>query len=389
MKQNKIKIYRISTVSHSLSILLKKQFGYLQTKGYDYTLLCSPDERIYNTVIEEKVKFLPLFISRSISPIKDIFELFRLIRYIKKDKPDIIHSHSPKGGLLGMLAGYLTRVDLRIHTVAGLPLVEAKGVYKHLLIFLEKLIYSCAHLVVFNSPKQASFAIKNGWIKSDKVRIIGKGSSNGIDLKYFNPSKEIADDVEKIKGELNLYGKFIFSFVGRIAKSKGIEELIEAFEILQKNHSDLALVLVGMKDDADPINKKFWDLISANKNIHWVDHKNDVRPYFQMCDIFVFPSYREGFPQVLMQACAMKCSIITTDINGANEIIDDRDTGLLISTKSVNEIIIASEELINDKDLRFNLSRKSRKSIEDGFDQIMFWESLNKLYAENLVKNEK
>ncbi|MVZ65761.1 glycosyltransferase [Sphingobacterium sp. DK4209] len=388
MTENKIKIYRVSTVSHSLSILLKKQFSYLGTKGYSYTLLCSPDERILRTAVEEKAKFLPLYITRSISPFRDLFELFRLIKYLRRDRPDIIHSHSPKGGLIAMIGGFLVGTKLRVHTVAGLPLVEATGSYRFLLICLEKLIYSCANFVIFNSPMQAAMAIQNGWIRNDKVKVIGKGSSNGIDLKYFRRSPQIGLEVNEIKTGLRLNNAFVISFVGRIAKSKGIEELVEAFQILQIKHSNLALVLVGMRDDADPISSDCWHKIIGDQSIRWIDHKDDVRPYFQMSDAFVFPSYREGFPQVLMQACAMQCSIISTNINGANEIIDDGVTGLLINTKSVEEIVSSTEKLITDQPLRESLAQNSRKVIEDGYDQLLFWDSLDKLYSNNLKGND-
>nr|WP_160366846.1 MULTISPECIES: glycosyltransferase family 4 protein [unclassified Sphingobacterium] len=368
--------------------MLKKQFSYLGTKGYSYTLLCSPDERILRTAVEEKAKFLPLYITRSISPFRDLFELFRLIKYLRRDRPDIIHSHSPKGGLIAMIGGFLVGTKLRVHTVAGLPLVEATGSYRFLLICLEKLIYSCANFVIFNSPMQAAMAIQNGWIRNDKVKVIGKGSSNGIDLKYFRRSPQIGLEVNEIKTGLRLNNAFVISFVGRIAKSKGIEELVEAFQILQIKHSNLALVLVGMRDDADPISSDCWHKIIGDQSIRWIDHKDDVRPYFQMSDAFVFPSYREGFPQVLMQACAMQCSIISTNINGANEIIDDGVTGLLINTKSVEEIVSSTEKLITDQPLRESLAQNSRKVIEDGYDQLLFWDSLDKLYSNNLKGND-
>jgi len=379
------KIYRISTVSHSLAILLKNQFKYLTQLGYDYTLMCFPDDEVLKQSELEGTSFFPLFLSRKFDIVSDLRQLFRLIRFIRKNKPNIIHTHSPKAGLVGMLAAKITGVRCRVHTVAGLPLVEKEGAYKLLLVQVEKIVYRCAQVVLFNSKVQAQYVINNKWISPNKVRIINKGSSNGIDVDYFKRTETIANQVVELNNKIGKRdGDYVITFVGRIAKSKGIDELVNAFIKILKTKPNTHLVLVGSEDDVDPISKDSWHIINQNQHIHWFGYKEDVRPYFQMSDIFAFPSYREGFPQVIMQACAMECAIVATDINGANEIIDNNSNGILIDTKSESEIEQACLRLINDPELRRVLSSNSRNSVVEGFRQTDFWNELDSLYCELL-----
>ncbi|MCH5598734.1 glycosyltransferase family 4 protein [Niabella ginsengisoli] len=347
--------------------------------------MCYPDEHVKKQAIKEATTFYPLLISRKFSPISDIMQVVHLCRYIQSNKPDIIHTHSPKAGLVGMLAGWVMRIKCRIHTVAGLPLVEKQGIYKYILISVERLVYACSHVVVFNSPRQAQYVIENGWISPKKVKIIGKGSSNGIDLSYFQKTQAIQTEVNKLRNELAIQkDDLILSFVGRIALPKGIEELVNAFLLLENEYNNLNLILVGSADNVDPISHEIWNIINTNSRIHWLGYKEDVRPYFQITDIFVFPSYREGFPQIIMQAAAMECPIIATDINGANEIIENGKNGLLISPKSTTEIVAAVKKLIEEPDLRNTFSRQSRNAMINGFDQEKFWQGLDDLYKETL-----
>lgn len=376
-----IKIFRISTVSQSLRVTLRGQFRYIKSRGFDYTLLCSKDELIDNVAIEEQANYLPLNLTREITPFIDLLALLKLARHILKEKPQIVHTHSPKAGLVGMLASWFCGVPKRIHTVAGLPLVEKTGIIKKVLVFCEKVTYMCASTVIFNSSRQAEYVLENKWINPKKLKVIGKGSSNGIDLSYFNVDAIEKSTIEAIERNYNIKDSdFVIGYVGRMAKPKGVNELVRAFQIIKKEFENVKLLLVGEEEPKEPLDPEIYDIIATDEDIVRIDHQKDVRPYILMSDIFLLPSYREGFPQIIMQACAMNRCVVCTDINGCNEMIENNFNGTLIAPKSTNEIVVAIKRLMEDQQLRETFISNSRKYIEDNFDQKEFWEKLITLY---------
>lgn len=382
----RVKIFRIATVSHSLSILLKGQFLYLKEKGYDFYLICNPDENIVETSKQEGTNFISLRLTRKITPLQDLGCLLRLIFLIIKERPDIVHTHSPKAGLIGMLASYVCRVPLRVHTVAGLPLVERTGLIKELLILLEKLCYKCANKVLFNSAKQAQFVADLNWISKDKIDIIGAGSSNGIDLEYFSSTNELEKAACDVREQLLIKkDDVVLTFIGRMSKSKGINELVAAFNILSNDYSNLKLLLVGADEPIEPLTAETYGLIKSRVDIIRIGHQRDIRPYFLIADIFIFPSYREGFPQVLMQASVMNCCIVATDINGCNEIVHNMENGLLIPVKSIQAIVDACSFLIENSEVREKLTCLGAEKIISKFDQKRFWENLHQFYVKELI----
>src|SRR5690606_15667392 len=274
-----IKLLRITTVSHSLDLLLKHQLKYIGEKGFKITVACTRDREIENIQLRENVDYLELKLTRTLNPINDLFSLFKAIKLIRELKPDIVHTHSPKAGIVGMLASWLCRVPLKIHTVAGLPLTEAIGFKKWLLIQVERITYFCADYVLPNSFRQKEF-IENEIYKSDKLQVIGRGSSNGIDLEYFNP--ELFDElfVEKFRNDLGINkDDIVYCFVGRLAYYKGVNELITAFSALNNKYSNCKLILVGPFEELNPLEDVTLNMLHSNKNIISVGHQNDIRPY--------------------------------------------------------------------------------------------------------------
>jgi len=332
----KKKIVRIATVSKSLNKLLGAQIEFIK-EHYDIVLVSQNED---NGLIEfaDKVK-LPYYsvnLTRKISPIEDIKALYRLYKILKKEKPQIVHTHTPKAGLIGMLAAWLTRVPNRLHTVAGMPLTIAKGFKYNLLVILEKLSYFCATKVYFNSKGLMQFVIKNKISNSiNKFHVIGKGSTNGVDVKYFSKENFNETQSKDLKESLKIApSDFIYLFVGRIVEDKGINELIFAFKKLSSQFSNVKLLMLGrFENNLNPILPENEKEIYENPNILYVGHQKDVRPYFAISDVMVFPSYREGFPNVVLQAGAMEVPVIASNINGNNEIIEDNVNGLLVPFK--------------------------------------------------------
>lgn len=374
------KILRITTVSHSLDLLLKGQLKYVGENGFDVHIACSEDESVYNIEKRENVKYHKLKLTRTLNPFRDLISLFQAILLIKKIKPEIVHSHSPKAGIIGMLAASFCNVPTKIHTVAGLPLTEAEGLKKMLLIQVERITYYCADIVLSNSIKQKEYITKyifNG----EKVQVLGKGSSNGIDLSYFN--EEAVDKVliRKVKEDYGIDSNTkVLCFVGRLTNYKGVNELVKAFGKIEKQYDNIKLLLVGPYERLNPLGKNILKEINCNKNIITTGHVNDIRPYLKVSDIFVFPSHREGFPQSLMQAAAMNLACIATNINGCNEILTDKISGLLFESKNEKSLLDTINKLIQDDNLRKFLAKNARKKMELFFEQKSFWDLLLNIY---------
>lgn len=363
----------------SLNLLLKGQFSFMRTRGF-YVMVGSTAGNEISAIVErEGVEHHIFSFSRTITPIRDLFAILQLIRCIKKYKFEIVHTHTPKAGLLGMIAAWICRVPIRLHTVAGLPLMESQGLKRWVLVQTEKLTYNCATKVYPNSFKMMDYIQEHIYTSKTKLKVIANGSSNGIDTEYFKIDASLKTEADRIKTNLNLPSNHkVTVFVGRITGDKGINELIAAFTSL----NNLSLILVGpFEPDLDPLDNHTVRAINQHPNIHSVGYQPDVRPYLLAADFLVFPSYREGFPNVPLQAGAMGLPSIVTDINGCNEIIENRVNGLIIQPKDVEGLKSAMEEMIENTMLFDSMKSKARQMIVDRYDQKVVWEALYKEYV--------
>ncbi|MEB3802205.1 glycosyltransferase family 4 protein [Flavobacterium columnare] len=376
------KILRITTVPISLEKLLTGQLTYM-SQFYEVIAISSEKE---NLVKFGKSNQLPVFylnLTRKITPFHDLYAIFRLVVFLIKTKPEIVHTHTPKAGMVGMLASKLAGVPHRLHTVAGLPLMEAVGVKRKILNLVEKLTYVCATKVYPNSKGLEEFILENNFAPKEKIKIIGNGSSNGINTAFFAPEQISEEETLKLKAQLDIAkDDFVFIFVGRLVKDKGINELITAFTNL--NLSKTKLLLVGpLESDLDPLLPETLTEIDENINIINVGYQSDVRPYFKVTNVLVFPSYREGFPNVVMQAGAMGLPAIVSNINGCNEIIEEEKNGLIIPVKNSKVIEEAMRKVYQEKSLFDQLKSNARQMIVSRYEQKIIWEAIRNEY-ENL-----
>ena len=378
---NKNKLIRITTVPISLEKLLSGQLNYM-TNYYEVIGVSSPGEKLDFVAKKEKIRVHPIELTRQITPIKDLKALFKLYLFLRKEKPFIVHSHTPKAGTIGMLAAKLAGVPNRLHTVAGLPLLEAKGKKRKVLDFVEKLTYSCATKVYPNSNGLKEIIIQNGYCKTNKLKVLANGSSNGIDTSHFNPDLISEDEKVKLKNELGIKpDDFVFIFVGRLVKDKGINELIVAFDSLSKGENNLKLLLVGRYEpDLDPLMPETLAIIQANKKIISTGYQTDVRPFFTIANALIFPSYREGFPNVVMQASAMCLPCIVSNINGCNEIVLEGENGIIIPVKSEIAIYEAMKKLHEDRSMTLSLKQKAREMIVSRYEQKIVWQAILEEY---------
>jgi glycosyltransferase involved in cell wall biosynthesis len=390
MKIIKNKLIRITTVPLSLDKLLSGQLQYMNN-FYDVVAVSSDNDYLNKIGLRENVKTFPIEMSRKITPIKDLIAVFRIFLLLRKEKPLIVHSHTPKAGILGMVAAKFARVPIRMHTVAGLPLMETTGFKRIILEKVEKLTYKSATKVYPNSSGLYNFILENKFTEPKKIKIIGNGSSNGINTEHFSPNQVSMRQQHDLKTELGIVATdFVFIFVGRLVGDKGINELLQAFKKLIEHNPNIKLILVGMQEqDLDPLENQTQEEINNNKNILFVGYQDDIRPYLAISKALVFPSYREGFPNVVLQAGAMGLPSIVTDINGCNEIIIDGQNGIIIPVKNSEAIEKAVRTIVEDIDFYNCLQSNARKMITARYEQQVVWDAILEEYRHEEAKYQK
>ena len=378
------KLLRITTVPISLDKLLGKQLTFMND-NFDLTAISADAPELSRVAKKYGVKFHPIEMTREISPLQDLKSLWQLYRLCKKEKPFMVHSHTPKAGVVGMMGARLAGVPHRFHTVAGLPLMEATGLKRTLLNAVEKLTYACATNVYPNSKGLYDFIVAEQFCKPSKLKVLGQGSSNGIDTAYFDRTHFPKDQQHELLTQLGIQpDDFVFIFVGRLVGDKGINELVAAFKNLTStllSDRNRKLLLVGpLETELDPLQPTTLEEIEHNENIISVGYQEDVRPYFALADALVFPSYREGFPNVVLQAGAMELPAIVSNINGCNEIIIEGENGLIIPVKSRTGLQEAMLKLANDQQLYDHLKRNARSRIVKNYEQAVVWQAILEEY---------
>ncbi|MEM6525810.1 MAG: glycosyltransferase family 4 protein [Bacteroidota bacterium] len=368
------KLLRITTVPISLNLLLKGQLKFFNENGFKVYAASADGKEIEDIKEREKITHFVVPYTRIMSPFADLKALMLTFRLIKRLNPDIVHTHTPKAGLLGMIAAKLADVPHRLHTVAGMPLMEARGANRTILRLAEKVTYQMATGVYPNSYNLKKWIENQLKPKKTKIKVIGAGSSNGIDTSFFERSTPILSQALIIRKELGISDSAtVLVFVGRLVRDKGVNELVSVFDkIKEETH----LILVGeFENQREPLEKVTKQKIADTRNIHYVGFQPDIRAYLCVGDIFVFPSYREGFPNVVLQACAMELPCVVTDINGCNEIIKNEFNGLIVTPKDIISLEKQLLRLIKDVELRSQLSKRARQ-VALKYDQQEYWNAL-------------
>lgn len=380
-------LFRITTVPLSLEKLLTGQMHFMSEHGFQVYMVSSPSENIEQLEKKESSTYQVVPMSRQITPFKDLLALAKLVSIFIRIKPDIVHTHTPKAGFLGMVASRLTGVPVRLHTVAGLPLLEAHGLKRQILEWVEKLTYKCATKVYPNSRNLEQIIIDAKFCKKSKLKVIGNGSSNGINTEFFKRTPQLTIEATELRKKYRIPDDaYIYIFIGRLVRDKGIEELVEAFSFINSNYKNTWLFLVGpVEHNLDPLSESCHKVIEHNSQIISVGYQEDVRPYLTLSDVLVFPSYREGFPNVPMQAGCFELPSIVTNINGCNEIIEDRKNGLIIPVKDSGALKNAMEQILTDKDLYIRLKSNARKMIAERYEQKIVWNLILSEYENQLI----
>lgn len=373
----KIKLIRTATVPISLDILLKGQLQFLN-EAYEVIAVSGENEHLQNVRKREGVRTKDIEIQRNISPLKDLVSLYKLFVFFRKEKPQIVHSITPKAGLLSMTAAYFAGVPVRIHTFTGLIFPTRTGIMQKVLILMDKIMCQFA-TTVYPEGQGVKEDLQNFRITKKPLKVILNGNVNGIDINYFNP-QAVSDVVKSsLRQEIGISeNDFIFVFIGRLVADKGINEAVSAFERFKDDKTKL--LLVGPFEEADPLLETTLTAISGNKNIITVGFQQDVRPYLSISDALVFPSYREGFPNVVLQAGAMNLPSIVTNINGSREIIIEGKNGTIVPVKNEEALFYAMKKMYEDHNYREELKKKARQMITERYEQSKVWQAIQQEY---------
>jgi glycosyltransferase involved in cell wall biosynthesis len=371
------KLIRITTIPLSLEKLLENQLHFMK-QHYAVTAISSDKTDLERVGQLQEVPVFHVEMTRKITPWQDLKAVWELYKYFKREQPFIVHTHTPKAGTVGMIAAKLAGVPHRLHTVAGLPLMEATGNRRALLNLVEKITYACANKVYPNSNGLKNIIIEQHFCSPVKLNVIGNGSSNGINTSYFSPEQFSVAEKQILKASLGITPEdFVFIFVGRLVGDKGINELIQAFRKLSAETNRVKLLLVGpLESDLDPLFPETLYEIASNEHIRSLGFQKDVRPSLSISNVLVFPSYREGFPNVVMQAGAMGLPSIVTNINGCNEIIIEGQNGTIIPVKDSNAIYEAMNKMVLDNYYREKLQQNARPMIISRYEQQVVWQAI-------------
>ncbi|RIN15159.1 glycosyltransferase family 1 protein [Mammaliicoccus vitulinus] len=373
---NQKKIFQLITVSKSV-YLLKGQIEYLRENNIDMQLVSSKGKELkkYSPNIVHKVDM-----NRDISIIKDIISLLKLIILFIKEKPYVVNAGTPKAGLLGMMASFITKRPYRVYTVRGLRLETVSGVKYKILYLMEKIAMYCATDIIAISESLKNRIIELNLNSNKPITVFGNGSSNGLNLNEYRKENNKLDS--NLMSEIQ--GQFIVGYVGRIVKDKGIEDLLKAFKLLENRFNKVKLMLIGSIEEGNSVSKSDLNYIMENENIIYIDHVEDPVKYYNNMDVFIFPTYREGFGNVSIEAQSVGVPVITYDVTGAKDTVLNNQTGFIVEAGNYKEIANKIEKLINDETLKKKFGENGERWVKSHFSNEIIWKDMIKFYEKKM-----
>lgn len=375
-----IKIIRATTVPMSLNAFCKGMLMELSER-YEVVALSSSGEDLDIVGEREGVRTIAVPMERHISLLKDFKALVKMIGVFRRERPTMVHSMTPKAGLICMMAGWLTGVPVRLHTFTGLVWPTSTGLKRKILMLTDRITCGCATHII-PEGEGVKHDLIAGKITKKPLKVLGYGNVMGVDMNRFR----ISDELKAQSKKLRTPNVFTFLYVGRVVREKGINELCQAFDKLS-GMAPVRLLLVGPYEDSlDPISEQSREIIKNNPSIESVGAKygEDLLTYYAASDCFVFPSYREGFPNTVMEAGAMGLVCIVTDINGSREIIRDGENGVIVPSKDADALFDAMLMMVRDKEKRERMAGNAREMITDRFEQGFVRKCLYDYYDEIL-----
>jgi glycosyltransferase involved in cell wall biosynthesis len=374
------KILHVVNISFVLPYYLGDQITYFCDKNFSISIACSDSIDFFKFCNEHKANPIPLKITRKFDLFNDIKSIFKLFFQIRKHNFDIVIGHTPKGGLISMVASYFANTKKRIYFRHGLMFETSKGFKRYILITIEKLTGLLATDVICVSNSVLEVSNKLNLSSPTKNKILNLGTCNGVDsIKKFNPNKISFNFKKNLKKQHNISeNDIVIGFVGRIVKDKGIEELIVAWKNIILSYTNIKLFLVGPFETRDSIDLSIQEYIINEKSIIYVGEQSDTVLYYSTFDIFILPSYREGFPTVVLEASSMQLPVITTKNTGCIDSIQENITGIYCDISS-NTIINSLKYYIDNPVLRKNHGINGRDFVINNFNQNLIWKEIEKI----------
>jgi len=379
MKHNDKNILHVVNIYFVLPYFIGGQFAYFRQKGYRMFAVCSESEYLDGYAREQGFGYKVVPVKRSFSVKQDVKSIRQICSYIRENEIGVIVGHTPKGGLLAMLAGWLMRVPRRIYFRHGLVYETSHGLKRFVLMTVDRISSACATKIVCVSPSVLQRSIEDHLAPADKQLVLGNGTCSGIDTQgKFCPEKIDGDHLAAMRRRWGIAdGDWVIGYTGRLVKDKGIIELVSAFRKLKKRYRNMKLLLVGMFEVRDALPEDIQDDIKNDPQIVWTDFQNTDQEYFYaMMDVYVLASYREGFPTGVLEAQSMGVPVVTTRVTGCRDAIVEGRTGLF-AEHSADSIAEAITE-IHDKKVVSGTA--ARKWVVEKFDNLIVWNEIEKLY---------
>lgn len=373
--ENKKKLIRVTTADISLDILLKGQLRYLN--DYFEVVGVAADTGVLQKVAErEGIRTINIPMHREISLRSDWQCLWQLVRLFRKEKPDIVHTNTPKGSLLSMIAAKIAKVPHRIYLVTGLRYQGTSGLFRWMLQTMERITCFCATKVI-PEGNGVKAILQKDHITRKPLMLVHNGNINGIDTDYFSAEQVTAQHADI----------FTFIFIGRIVGDKGMNELADAIRQLKEDGKQFKVILVGnFETELDPLQGDNETFLRTAEEVEFVGYQKDVRPFLAQADALVFPSYREGFPNVVLQAGSMGLASIVTNISGCNEIIKDGLNGRIIQPRNTQALYHTMRYFIEHPAEVRRMAGNARGVVKEKFEQKDVWRALLETYKETIEK---
>ena len=384
-----IAVVHVFTVPIALAFI-RGQTAYMRDRGVALTVITSPGPAIAEHVDREGMHVHEVPMQRRISPLADLLAVARVVRHLRRTRPDVVHAHTPKGGMVGMIAATVARTPVRIYHLRGLRYVTAEGRQRTLLRAVERLSCRLAHRVICVSPSLREVALAEGLCPAGKIVVLGGGSGNGVDAGgRFDPARVEAETRTAYRSMLGIApDDLVLGYVGRLVRDKGIVELAGAWERLSREDPRLRLILVGPPEADDAVPPMVIERLASDPRVRLVGSVSDIAPFYAAMDVVVLPTYREGLPNVPLEAAAMGLPVVATAIPGCVDAVLDGVTGTLVPPRDAETLTIAIRAYVDDPELRRRHGEAGRARVLTEFRSEAVWAALLAEYRRLVARAE-
>jgi glycosyltransferase involved in cell wall biosynthesis len=385
-----LKLVHVTTIPLTVSFFMRGQVSFMRGKGFEISVVSSPEPELKTIGQREGIEVYGVPMERGMAPLADLVSLYRLWRLFRRVAPTIVHSSTPKAGPLGMLAAFMARVPIRFYTLRGAMIDLRQGWARSILKMMEWIGCHCAHQVLAVSPSVADLVVREGLCPAAKVRVLGKGSSNGVDAEnLFNPCRIDRAARQRVRIKYAIPEKsVVIGFVGRLVQGKGIRELATAWGVLKESHCDAMLLIIGPPESVDPVPGDILSSLKRDPRVVMVDFvpKSEMPEHYAIMDLVAFPSRTEGLPNVPLEAAAMELPVVATRVTGCVDVIQEGLTGVLVPPGNPEALAEAVGNYLAHPELRRIHGKAGRQMVLQDFRPDRVWEALYLEYSSHLER---